>query len=165
MKTIFLDCDGVLNNDETLENHYDKYKNNKNIDSLMVSRLNKIIEATGAKVVLSSSWRIVVGLEETVETMEKAGFIGEVIGATPNLQRGFHVAGTTPRGDEIQQWLDKNPQVTNFVILDDCDDMGKLSRYLVQTKFYSSYYVPGGLLESHVEKAIATLNGDKNEWK
>jgi hypothetical protein len=37
------------------------------------------------------------------------------------------------RGEEIQAWLTENPDVTQFVILDDDSDMAHLIDHLVQT--------------------------------
>ena len=59
MKVIFLDIDGVLNSDE----YVDKVKKSdiqgieRDIDIEKVKLLKRAIDETGAKVVLSSSWR------------------------------------------------------------------------------------------------------------
>lgn len=59
MKAIFLDIDGVLNSDE----YFDKISNldiqgiEKEIDIEKVKLLKEAINETGAKIVLSSSWR------------------------------------------------------------------------------------------------------------
>ncbi len=59
MKIIFLDIDGVLNSDE----YFDKISNldiqgiEQEIDIEKVKLLKEAINETGAKVVLSSSWR------------------------------------------------------------------------------------------------------------
>lgn len=48
-KVIFLDIDGVLNDEEHTSESY--------LDSMMVGRLKRIIDETGAEIILSSSWR------------------------------------------------------------------------------------------------------------
>lgn len=48
-KVIFLDIDGVLNDENNTTPNY--------VNEQMVQRLKKIIDATGAEVILSSSWR------------------------------------------------------------------------------------------------------------
>ena len=53
MKVIFLDIDGVLNN-QTLLYHYGL----DYIDGDMVELLKHVVSATGAEIVLSSSWRL-----------------------------------------------------------------------------------------------------------
>ena len=59
MKIIFLDIDGVLNSDE----YFDKIKNlningiENDIDIRKIILLKKSLDETGAKIVLTSSWR------------------------------------------------------------------------------------------------------------
>ena len=52
---------------------------------------------------------------------------GEIIGITPDLYRHIDFEGerTMVRGDEIQAILDRMPEITNYVILDDDQDMLK----------------------------------------
>ena len=53
MKIIFLDIDGVLNCDKTPNPRKFPYI----VDKKLLARLKKLLDRTGAKVVLSSSWR------------------------------------------------------------------------------------------------------------
>jgi len=80
------------------------------------------------KIVVSSTWR----LGETVESLKKILFPAKlvadaVISVTPRLAWGIE------RGLEIQDWLDRHPEVTRFVIVDDDDDMAHLKHRLVLT--------------------------------
>ena len=60
----------------------------------------------------------------------------------------------TKRGIEIKKWLSDNPEVTDFVILDDDSDMEEYNETnLVQTNFYE-----GGLLEKHKDKIKEILH-------
>ena len=55
MKVIFLDIDGVLNS-----RRYDAKRDkngNTNIDETRLPLVKRIVDATGARIVLSSSWR------------------------------------------------------------------------------------------------------------
>ena len=54
MKVIFLDVDGVLNCQKTEA----KCRGFIGVDSKKVKLLKKIVDATDAKIVLSSSWKI-----------------------------------------------------------------------------------------------------------
>lgn len=59
MKIIFLDIDGVLNNQVDEERSVIKIDHPDDfISERCVTLLNELIENTGAKVVVSSTWRI-----------------------------------------------------------------------------------------------------------
>lgn len=53
MKVIFLDIDGVLNSDQTPNPRKLPYV----VDRKLLTRLKRVLKRTGAKVVLSSTWR------------------------------------------------------------------------------------------------------------
>ena len=142
-KVIFLDIDGVLNTDESCD--YAVENNLPEIWRLMpfkkpLEQLDRIVKATGAKVVISSVWRF--GGESSLlwECLFAAlGFNIDVIGVTPRDKSRI-------RGREIQQWIDeRNRQseqsyakdwnyypVGKFAILDDDADMEHLMPYLFQ---------------------------------
>lgn len=118
MKIIFLDIDGVLN------------QNDHGIREEKVAILNDLIKATDARIVVSSSWRIGQNMETMTHIMQSAGIRGEVIGMTP-----VHDWTTFKgRGHEIREWMERyavNPD--DVVILDDHDDMCRLFDRLVKT--------------------------------
>lgn len=145
MKIIFLDIDGVLNNGDFLYNQVQTQMTapKECIDRKAVMLLNQLIDETGAKVVISSSWRLFYTIEELREYLSENGFEGEVIDYTEDLY-------TEPRGKEIKKWLDTH-KVESFVILDDDGDMAEVAPYLIQTDFYK------GLLEEHVDSAVKML--------
>ncbi len=125
MKIIFLDIDGVMNN-------VPFYKANKNvcgdneIDPQAILWLNDLIKETDAKVVVSSTWRLNRTVEELQKILEDRGFVGEVIGKTPNLHNDY-----TLRGNEILKWMKDNEKLIGcyyayyetYVIFDDDSDM------------------------------------------
>src|SRR5689334_1623970 len=111
MKIIFLDFDGVIIHTMQLMTDVDmKFGSKSEIDNKAIMRLNQIVAATGAKVVITSSMRKIHSLDELRSRMLACGFRGEVIDMTPDLG--------SLRGIEIQSWLDAHEQVTNFVIID-----------------------------------------------
>lgn len=141
MKVLFLDFDGVLNSElffkYRLKNklnfkffkffgipklyHWltDAHDHEKwllsMIDKKAVKLLNDVVEETGCKIVISSTWRKVNGDYQYLETLlKKKGFKGEVIDATPVLW--------TERGNEVLEWLSEHPNVTNYIIVDDDSD-------------------------------------------
>jgi hypothetical protein len=137
MRVIFVDIDGVLN--------YPKIWGKTGpaaMDPRLVHMLAKVVEETEAKCVLSSTWRLGDGYEETLKCLEFLGWenVREVfIGKTP-------VSGTSVRGIEIGEWLHENPEATSFVILDDDNDMGNFMNHLVRTNPKT------GLTEKDIEK-------------
>ena len=100
---IFLDIDGVIATPKTVEHGMWGLTPEKQ------DLLGMIIEKTGAKIVLSSSWRKHT-LESTIEHMKEHGFrfcdeiIGITIRAYHYIEKGIHLS--IPRGVEIKQWLD-----------------------------------------------------------
>lgn len=123
MKVIFLDIDGVLNRLGTPVNG--KFWLRTCPD--LVQNLNRITDATGAFLVLSSSARRIMKTNmDVVEALASVGITGRVKGKTPSFN------GT--RGSEIKAWLAENKRVTKFCILDDEDDMDDLLPFLFQTK-------------------------------
>ena len=163
-KIIFLDIDGVLNwHDTFIDNYQERLMLNKYLDESIESRtkiwmcdieyekvmlLKYICDVTGAKIVVSSSWRL----------SKPYIFIEEKL-----IQMGLPIIGTTDfiynnRGDEIRDYLN-NHKVDRFIILDDevFPDFNDLVNYLVKTDFYNK-----GLDEVHVEEAIKILSLKNN---
>ena len=133
MKLVFLDFDGVLNSTPFLVGPPRKPPLGISaIDGRAVRRLNTIVDLTGAKFVISSTWRIYEPVGRLIEWLEALGFEGEVIDRTPDFPG-------QERGVEILEWLkayDKSPDgedIEDFVILDDNADMYPLLDHLVQT--------------------------------
>lgn len=54
MKAIFLDIDGVLNSDQTPNPRHFPYI----VDKKLLSHFRKLVEVSGARVVLTSTWRV-----------------------------------------------------------------------------------------------------------
>lgn len=149
-KVIFLDVDGVLNCMSTFQRRVDP-----KLEPTHCALLKKLVEDTGAKIVVSSTWRLGDGWMDLACHLQRHGIDPRtVIGKTADWAAvgAGGVIVVDRRGREIQAWLDKNPEVERFVILDDDDDMGDaLTPFLVQTTFAD------GLTEAHVLAAKAIL--------
>lgn len=172
MKVIFLDVDGELT--------YSDYENENtaNIDIEKVKLLKEVCDKTGAKVVISSSWR---GSDTytpriyniLIDILTSNGI--EVLGDTPHLPTEFEgdvsqnitettledlpyfkIKYGTGRAAEIKKWIDGH-DVDNFVILDDEDfdwsDYGYDKHWIQPT-----WFGDGGLKREHVDMAIEILN-------
>ena len=115
MRIIFLDIDGVLNN----ENMYRTKKHASNsLDPKNIEVLNELIEDTKAKVVISSSWRCGSTIDSILSKMKTAGYKHDILDFTPILGYDHN------RGNEIHQWLKEyEKEVQSYVIFDDDSDM------------------------------------------
>lgn len=164
-KLIFLDFDGVLNNQiwyvATRGKRADPETGKRildDIDPLCVERLNTLVKNTGAKVVVSSTWRLNRSIKELQEVLDRNGFQGEVIGKTEDL-RTYDGGSYILRGNEILKWLEQhdaksfNSDHINYVILDDDSDMLLWQKdNFVQTDAYC------GLTPNDVWRATKILN-------
>jgi len=160
MKVIFLDFDGVLN---VIPQGHDDFGGIFHPE--FVENLGRIIEETDAKLVISSSWRH-GGVERMRAMWEHRGYPGEIIGITPDLWRRveseeFH--DKMERGHEIQAILDQYYQITNYVILDDDDDMllsqrGNFVRTSNNINHPDCIDIGYGLTKECTNRAIRILN-------
>ena len=127
-KLIFLDIDGVLNN--SAMNHSTELFNEINsidtihgrLSPINIANLNCITDTTDAKIVISSSWRILSDLDEMRDILANAGVTGDIIDFTPEL------SGDTLRGNEIYRYIKDNyswitEKNLRYIILDDDSDM------------------------------------------
>lgn len=156
MKVIFLDFDGVLNSMAWMRACADRgdiFEGPVGIDKAAVAVLNKIIEKTGAKVVVSSTWRKGHNIAALQTILDEAGFTGEVIGKTCSLYGEDPRSGRRlERGDEILRWIAEH-KTSRFVIIDDSSDMNVLLDKLVRTSWEN------GLTEAHVPEILKHLEG------
>jgi hypothetical protein len=156
LKVIFLDIDGVLNSDA-----YDRTRSPEegNIDMERLPLLREIVDATGAQIVLASTWR---------EHWESDPALCDAEGRELHAAfaaNGLAIFDKTPvvsgllRPDEIRAWLCAHGEVRDFVILDDFlfGWGADLSDRLVRT----SPRIGRGLEARHVKAAIAILNGER----
>jgi hypothetical protein len=140
MKIIFLDIDGVL----TSEKSRDLSRNWKSFSPESMETLNYITGISGAKVVITSTWRIKYDQEELSKIFKSQGISADIIGCTRNL--GLE------RGIEIDEWLKRHKgKIESFVIIDDGSDMDMHSDRLVMTTFRE------GLRQRHIELVLEQL--------
>lgn len=164
MKYLFLDIDGVLNSMDFInfmvkykEEHDIRWKDevpgrSEYIDPRAVERVIHICKQTGAKVIISSSWRRYT-YDETIEDFQKyidlKPLIPYIAGITPRLSTLKHRAR---RGEEIQYFLDHSGNCEIYCILDDDSDMLDVQLpYFIQTDFEH------GLDDNELEKVISIL--------
>jgi len=161
MKVIFLDIDGVLN---VIPKDFDKHGGI--FHSSFVKNLERIINETDAKIVISSSWRF-SGLSGMIDMWKDRKLPGEVIDVTPNCvqlvnETDFEFYDQVERGHEIQDWLDKHPEIERYVIIDDDNDMLESQQeFFVRTvnnDHPDSIDIGYGLTQKCTDKVIQILN-------
>jgi HAD domain in Swiss Army Knife RNA repair proteins len=106
MKVIFLDIDGVLNCEKTPNPRKFPYVVNKKL----LARLQKLLERTEAKVVLSSSWRL-----DPIALFAAKHWRVPFMDVCPNMLK-------KSRRDEVLTWIAHHPNVSRYAIIDDEDD-------------------------------------------
>lgn len=104
---IFLDIDGVVTSART---------GWRNMDVYAASFLRWVCEQSGARIVISSTWRYNRDRQFFVNVF------GDVIHDDWRTSIDLLTNGTDCRGDEIKLWLDAH-NCTEYLILDDDDDM------------------------------------------
>ena len=159
-KIIFLDIDGVLNPKWWISKKpSDKY--GVFFETNAVANLGKIIEETGAEIVVSSSWKN-IGLVELQNMWRDRGLPGKLVDITPDYmsdeillkEDSANVDYLYERGSEIQGWLLLHgDDVGRYVIIDDMDDIlpEQLSHF-VQTD------PEVGITNDDVKKIVHLLN-------
>lgn len=163
-RIIFLDIDGVLNN----EHSFNRWQSLKDkgfladglnvsdcIDPACVNNLNTILYNTDAKIVLSSSWRLFNTVDWVQNHLKSFGFLGTIIDATPDLtvkSEKSNIVVSQPRGKEISQWIQDNEFDGDFVIIDDLEDVRPFTKRLVKTD------ISTGLTETHVDEVLNLFN-------
>lgn len=150
MKIIFLDIDGVLNSRQ-----YDSCRGavKGNIDESRLPLLSRLMDQTGAKVVLTSSWR-----RHWDPTGVETDHIGEELTHTFG-RYGIILYDKTPdvgndRSKEIRKWISEHPFVKRYVIFDDNKfGWGDLEANVIKT----DYRIGKALEQKHIDKAIELL--------
>ena len=156
LKIIFLDIDEVLNSKQYKREICSKFTDPKyQIDPLAVKRLNAIVSAKRAKIVISSTWRLSFiysadALQKLQDCFAQYG-INDIIDYTPQILATDGTPLISFRGDEIKEWL-KDKQDVIFVVIDDIDMTDDFGNRMILT------HENDGLQDYHVSKAIGTLS-------
>mmetsp|Transcript_19686 Transcript_19686/g.56440 ORF Transcript_19686/g.56440 Transcript_19686/m.56440 type:complete len:220 (-) Transcript_19686:806-1465(-) len=135
-KVVMLDVDGVLH----------PLIGQPRFQEGNMRELGRIVNETGARIVLSSTWRLLPRTTRTVNRkLEDAG-LAPIVGKTPCRLDFWQ------RHKEIVDWLRENPYVQRWVALDD-HALSLPSTHFIQTNGMV------GLTSREADRAISLLNG------
>ena len=151
-RIIFLDFDGVLNTEyyqgllqfqgKQWQDQYGAF-----FDPRAVRQLKRVIDATGADIVVESSWKY-LGLEAMQELWRVRNLPGRVIDITPSL------TDNASKGEEIAAWLSEyaTPDTRYVIIDDEYVVLDSQIPYFILTNPYE------GLTEEQANRAISILH-------
>lgn len=132
INVVFLDFDGVVNTMQWRQDEETgKWKSlfaNPDHDAVndrqAVQWVSEFCEKYNYSIVCSSTWRY---SDDYAKYLINAGLRPgiRIIGRTPHIENRI-------RGFEISQWLKEHPEVENYLIFDDDNDMGDLIDHLVR---------------------------------
>lgn len=159
-----MDIDGVLNTQEwhsrmTKETPKDEF--GYAFDPVAVSNIARIIDETGAVIVISSSWKF-YGVVKLRQMWKIRNLPGTIFDITPNTVSDEMLLNANLeefqlgvcRGNEIKEWLSSHKgEITNYVIIDDFDDL--LPEQMSHAVITNTLIV---ISESDAEKAITILD-------
>lgn len=166
-KIIFLDIDGVLNTERQHDRCVEAglaYVDNFGyaFDPVSVANLKRIVDETGADIVISSSWKF-WGLSTMQKLWTSRELPGKIIDVTPNNVSDEMLLSVdldlmdmpAGKGSEIKEWLSTNgSRVTDYAILDDLPDMlPEQQSHFVQTD------PRVGITKADADRVITILTG------
>lgn len=148
-KIIFLDVDGVVH----------PYSATSFFHAPCMTALRKIVEQTGASIVLSSSWQSVpTTCAQVNAALERNGLPICIDKTVETNARGISPtgAGEAARSSEIMRWVGAHPDLCagGWVALDDMD----LQAHLPAGRFVRTE-AEGGLTDANATLAVSHLGG------
>lgn len=117
-KIIFLDFDGVMVTDRYQEQLMTsgsplRDEHGVKFDPVCAENLRRIINNTDADVVVTSTWKMEMGLDGIRKMWSDRNLPDKVIGITPDID-------ILHRGNEIETWLGRQTGSVRYAIIDDC---------------------------------------------
>ena len=145
MRIIFLDFDGVLNSNRFFieSNHHPDFF----LEDSKMELLKQIVDATDAKIVLSTSWREVWDTDLVIAKKLREYFSSyhlDVYGCTGSIDFDRYL--------EIKDWIIKH-NIESYCVLDDITGPW----YELEDHVIITNTTGDGLTKDHVKKAIEIL--------
>lgn len=119
--------------------------------------LSEFCNETDTKICVSSTWKHHFGTKGYKSTPEKWELALTQLGFKPNTFVGITGDRENLRGEEIEEWLDKHPEVTDYAILDDDSDM-------LEEQFSKFHHCDGwfGMSPNHLYRIERQFNNKSN---
>lgn len=165
-KIIFLDIDGVLNNNFWNESHQREISDGTLIDEDKVKLLYNIIKETEADIVLHSGWRfwfceniqpIRKESQKLVELLAKNHMVildKTIDYSTAEIRKSKKFS--LVKAKEILTWIREHPEVKSWIVIDDLDlHDDEVEKHQIKTNPIT------GLTQGDVHLAITMLNHAK----
>lgn len=155
MKVIFLDVDGVLNEAGSKSRSPHGFIG---VDDDKVDVLKQIVDATGAAIVLSSTWKR--GWSANSDEIDNDALYLDKKLARHGLRIiDKTIDDTWNRGFGIKAWLDTHA-VEAWLVLDD-DKFEDFEREGIMPHFVQTSFLHGGLTEKHIPKCTEILSKEE----
>lgn len=160
-KLVFLDIDDVLNSNESFKracpsgkvSSFEERKavGKASLDPVLAARVQRVCDETGAHIVIVSSWRAKMPVEEIVTAFLAVGLTAPVDG----MVGGVKFSGDL-RARGARDWLANHPGIDSFVVIDNDPFMwGKEWKPLTVAPEEGV-----GITDEEADKAIRILNGE-----
>jgi len=146
-KILFLDIDGVLNSEAYYKSNSHSENISSRFDPLSVEFIKKLIAEFSLQIVISSTWRF-GAVDRLMHELKNSELIKYLYHDwfTP-------VIHPSHRGREIKLWLDLHPEVTDYIIIDDDENIleEQMNRF-VKTGLHE------GMTDEHFNRVRAILS-------
>ena len=145
IRILFLDIDGVLNGLYTKE----RINGWCFVEDILVRRLQRIVNETGAQIVISSDWRYERNLLEFEAFLKKLNEFGmKIFGTTPVL----NLKTIDSRQKEIEKWFETcEVPIESFCILDDFYEFPQYKDRFIMTSYIT------GITDKDADRCIEIL--------
>lgn len=151
MKILFLDIDGVLNSKFYYKYIYKPDNGLSRFDPYCAVLIRRLVEEFSLQIVITSTWRNGL-VDRLMRELQDNG-----------LDNFLHSDWHTPilrfasRGKEIKSWLDKHPEVTDYLIIDDNENLleYQMERFVKTNNFL-------GMAQEHYNQARSILLSESN---
>lgn len=169
MKILFLDLDGVVNDEAHVNaalvghGHITSFSLDlaqKCTDPVRVARIQRICDEADARVVIVSAWRRWATVEQITEVLRGVGLTAPVLDAVGGVKMHYDL-----RADAALEWLDEHPDVSGWVVIDDT-----VHHYGHPHKRGPRYHNPrfvgrvvhprDGITDADADEALRILRGD-----